>query len=67
MSIRHNQKERYNKEDLIFYSNCMFEAPEETPVVPVGEAEELDPRALTPAEREALGLEEETLETEETA
>lgn len=52
---------------LIPYPNAMFEAPIEVPPVPIGEAEELDPRALTEAERQALGLEEKTPETEETA
>ncbi len=41
------------------------EMPEEIPKVPVPEeVKELDPQALTPAEREALGLEEPGVPTE---
>ena len=57
----------YTRNSLIPYPNAMFEEVPEVPEVPVGDAEELDPQTLTPAEREALGLTEKTPEAEETA
>lgn len=58
----------YTGSSLTRYSNDMFEeAPEKAPKLPEPEIAELDPQALTPAERKALGLTEKTPETEETA